>query len=61
MADEVRFCAHCDQKVEKLPEGKDWTTRTGDQGQYKHKVGAQDGVRNCGRQFLAEHETYTES
>jgi hypothetical protein len=61
MAEEPRYCAHCDQPVEKLPEGKDWTTRAGDRGQYKHSRSSTNGVANCGRQFLAEHETYTEA
>lgn len=56
-----RFCARCDQPVEELPKGKEWTTSTEVQGEYRHKKTHKDGVPYCGRQFLAEHETYTEA
>lgn len=56
-----RFCAHCDQPVDEVPEGKEWTTRSGDVGKFKHKAPSVKGIPNCGRQFLAEHETYTEA
>jgi hypothetical protein len=55
---ETRFCIFCDRQVEKLPKAtKEWTTGGAAQGDYKH-IGAGP---SCGRQFLFEHETYTET
>lgn len=58
---EVRYCAHCDQEVEKIPDAKEWTVSSDQvQRSFRHVKTHRDGVSYCGRQFLAEHETYTE-
>lgn len=59
--DPIRLCAHCEQEVVPIPEPtKEWTTRSGDAAQFKHRKLSENGIQNCGRQFLAEHDTYTE-
>lgn len=58
MSAEVRYCAYCDQPVEEIPKGKEWTTGSG-HGEFKHKSSSFNGVAFCGRQFLYNHETYT--
>lgn len=61
MDTDPRFCAHCDQEVELLPAGKEWTAGGSSRGEYRHKSMSHIGIPNCGRQFLFEHETYTET
>lgn len=61
MSTEVRFCAHCDQPVDEIADSKLITSKGEDTGKYKHKAPSHQGVGNCGRQFLREDETYTES
>lgn len=56
---EVRLCAFCDQPVTKMSDGKDWTTRE-ETRDFRHTTSSVEGVANCGRQYLATHETYTE-
>jgi hypothetical protein len=57
----VRYCAYCDQPVEKIPTAtKEWTARGETRGEFKHARTAKDGVPYCGRQFLTEDQTYLE-
>ena len=58
-----RFCAYCDQLVEERPEGKKLWTQGDDQaqGEFQHKRASQDGIGNCGRRYLTENQTYTET
>lgn len=57
-----RYCARCDQPVQKVPvASKEWTSRGEPQGEYKHVRTSEEGVSYCGRQFLSENETYLET
>lgn len=56
----VRKCIHCDQPVKEIPAGiRQFGIAAPEEG-YIHISPNQDGVPNCGRRTLAEHQTYTE-
>lgn len=62
MAREIRLCVFCEQPVIAIPDAtKEWTTKKGDPAQFKHEKTSQNSIPYCGRQFLAEHDTFTET
>jgi len=60
MTDEKRFCALCDQSVRLVNKSDKIWGKGENAGVFIHVKSSEHGVPGCGRQFLREHQTYTE-